>query len=322
MYNNEMIDKKIMDFEVGENIQGYYMVKRSELKLSANNKSYMDIDLLDATGEINCKIWDANEALLELFQVSEILQITGAVSSWKNKKQLKITKYRPINDKDNIEMNDFIPAAPIDPPILYDYIISTINSMKNQDLSQITMAAVLEKKEKLMYYPAAKANHHSIKTGLMYHIYRMLQSANALSMVYSEIDLELLQAGIILHDICKVDEMNANNLGLISDYSAKGNLLGHIVMGVELVGRLGRELRIDEEIVLLLQHMILSHHDMPEYGSPVRPMFLEAELLHHIDVIDARVYDMVKYEGMVTEGEFSEPVFSLDKRRIYRPKRS
>lgn len=312
------MNKKIIDFEVGDQVTGYFMVKRNEVRTSAANKKYLDIDLMDSSGFINTKLWDADELLQMMFKVGEILYIKSVVNSWRNQKQLKITEYRTINDSDNISKSDFIPSAPISPTILYDFISETINNFKDEELKTIVNAIILDKKEDFLYYPAAKANHHSIRHGLMYHIYRMLKTATALKAVYENINIDLLHAGIILHDICKINEMKTNQMGLVDDYTVEGNLLGHIAMGVELVGNYGKSLKIDRELVLLLQHMMLSHHGIPEYGSPVPPMFLEAELLNQIDVIDARVYDFEKQDSMLKAGEMSEPVFSLDRRRVYK----
>ncbi|HOL84628.1 MAG TPA: 3'-5' exonuclease, partial [Thermoclostridium caenicola] len=116
----------------------------------------------------------------------------------------------------------------------------------------------------------------------------------------------------------KIGELSANELGM-AEYTKEGQLLGHIVMGVEEVDRIGRETGASEEVILLLKHMIISHHYEAEYGSPKKPAFLEAELLHHIDMIDARVYDYQNATRNLDPGSFSDPVWSLDKRCIYKP---
>jgi len=114
--------------------------------------------------------------------------------------------------------------------------------------------------------------------------------------------------------------MKINELGLVSEYTKEGQMLGHIIIGIKRVDEMARRYQIPEETSLMVQHMILSHHYEPEFGSPKKPMFIEAELLHHIDMIDARVYDFEKVVGAIESESFSEPVWSLDKRRIYKPK--
>ena len=131
---------------------------------------------------------------------------------------------------------------------------------------------------------------------------------------------ELLFAGIILHDIEKTEEMNSSELGIVSTYTVEGQLLSHLIQGITLVDRVSSKVGASSEIRMLLQHMILSHHYEPEYGSPIKPMIIEAELLHYIDVIDARMYDMKKILDGVDEGNFSERIFSLNNRKVYKPK--
>ncbi len=146
----------------------------------------------------------------------------------------------------------------------------------------------------------------------------MLRSAEALSGVYEGLNTDLLYSGIIIHDLAKIGELTSNNLG-IAEYSKEGQLLGHIVLGVIELEKAGNELGVSDEIMLLLKHMIVSHHYEAEYGSPKKPMFLEAELLHHLDLIDARIYDYQNATKNIEAGQFSDPVWSLDRRSIYKP---
>ena len=146
----------------------------------------------------------------------------------------------------------------------------------------------------------------------------MLKVGSSLVKIYPDVNKELLYAGIILHDIEKINEMDSNVLGIVSDYTTDGKLLGHLIMGIKTIDRITREKNLDLEASLLLQHMILSHHNFPEFGSPKKPMFLEAELLHHIDMIDARVYDFAKIQNELEPGDFSQKVWSLDNRVVYK----
>lgn len=309
--------KTIDQFEVGEDIQGYFLVKVAVVKQTAAGKKYLDTTLMDATGEINAKVWDAEEALLTIFKEGEIVKITAKCNSWQSQRQLSVQKYRPINAADNMSVESFVPTAPIKAEILYDNIIASIDAMHHPDIKKIVRGLVVDRKEKLLFYPAAKSNHHAVRSGLMYHIYRMLELGKVMAGVYPDINLDLLNAGIILHDLCKIDEMATNHLGLVSEYTKVGNLLGHITLGIQLIGEKGKALHINQEVIELLQHMLLSHHYEPEFGSPKKPMFLEAEMLHHIDMIDARVYDISKAITETKVGEFSDPIWSMEKRRMY-----
>ncbi len=151
---------------------------------------------------------------------------------------------------------------------------------------------------------------------MLYHIYRMLHLSDKISQVYENVNPDLLYAGVLLHDLAKIGELESNTLGF-SEYSKKGQLLGHLIMGINEIENAGRSLGISEEVIIILQHMVASHHYEPEYGSPKKPLILEAELLHYIDMIDARVYDFENALKNVDKGSFSEPVWSLDKRKLY-----
>ncbi|WP_218070344.1 3'-5' exoribonuclease YhaM family protein [Desulfuribacillus alkaliarsenatis] len=202
---------------------------------------------------------------------------------------------------------------------MYKKIMQYVAAMGDSELEALVSKILEESKEKLLYYPAAQKNHHSIRGGLLYHIMTMLRTGESLSQIYSNINRDLLYAGIILHDMSKLEEMDANKLGIVSDYTVEGHLLGHIVQGIKRVDRVADELGVCQEKSLLIQHMILAHHNVPEFGSPKPPMIPEAELLHYIDMIDSRMYDMDKALSSTEEGALSERVWSLGNRRVYKP---
>jgi len=146
----------------------------------------------------------------------------------------------------------------------------------------------------------------------------MLLTGDQISLIYNNLNRDLLFAGIILHDIAKLDEMDASILGIVSDYTPEGNLLGHIIQGIKQIDRAAEQVGADKETAVLLEHMLLSHHYHPEFGSPKKPMFPEAELLHYIDMIDARMYTMEQVLQNTETGGFSERVWELENRNLYR----
>ncbi|NLC66470.1 MAG: HD domain-containing protein, partial [Clostridium sp.] len=202
---------------------------------------------------------------------------------------------------------------------MYDLLISYINRIENKYIKEITHNLVMEKKDEIMYYPAAKSFHHSIEGGLLYHLTTMLRVADSIGSIYDAVNTDLLFAGVILHDLEKINEMDSTELGIVKEYTFEGTLLGHITMGIKNLEKEAEKLGTPDEIRIMLQHMILSHHMEPEYGSPKRPIFLEAEILHHIDTMDARIYDFVNAVENINPGEFSERVWTLDNRNIYKP---
>jgi 3'-5' exoribonuclease len=156
--------------------------------------------------------------------------------------------------------------------------------------------------------------------GLLYHMERMVMTAERVCEVYGNLNRDLLVAGAILHDMEKLNEIEADTMGIASGYSFEGQLLGHLIQGIKTIDRLAEELKIDKEKAIMLEHMILSHHYEPEFGSPKKPLFPEAEMLHYLDMIDARMYDMQETLEATQPGEFSDKVWTLDNRRLYRPK--
>jgi len=312
-----MEEKKIAEFTVGEEIQGFYIIKALNVKTSSNNKKYLDFTLADKTGEVNSKLWDVKDDYEDLYQTGVLVKVRGNVTSWQNATQLKVTRIRLVNEEDQVDITEYVPSAPHKPEDMYDELEETINAFTNEDLKKLLLAIVREYKPRLLTAPAAKSNHHAIRSGLLYHLKRMIQTGKALCTVYTHIDQDLLISGIILHDMEKINEMVSDDLGIVSEYSREGQLLGHIIMGVKRIDEMCKKLGIDEELSLVLQHLVLSHHYEPEFGSPKKPMLPEGELLHYIDMIDARMYDMELAYRDTNPGEFTQPIWVLDKRRLY-----
>lgn len=312
----------IKDFKIGEEITGYYLVKAKNIKTSSANKTYIDFTLQDITGEVNAKLWEVKGDVESIYNPGEVVKIMGSVTQWQQSVQLKLIKIRALLPEDEVDFSQFIPTAPIEAQLMLDEIMGFVSEMTSDEIRKLVTALIDIYREQLMYYPAAKSNHHAIKSGLLYHILRMLRSARALGGVYGNINLDLVYAGVILHDIEKINEMDATEVGVVEGYTKEGQLLGHIIMGIKRIDRVAESLGIDPEISLLIQHMILTHHYEPEFGSPKKPLIPEGELLHYLDMIDARMYDMNKALRDVEEEQFTEPVFVLDRRKLYKSKYS
>jgi len=318
--NGDFMIKKINEFEKSDKIENYYLIKSAECKLTNNSTTnkYLDVNLTDSTGEINAKLWEVSPELETLFSENMLVKVRGTVNEYRGKLQLKIDRIRTINDSDDINIEEFVPTAPHKSEDMYEIVLDYICKIENKDLRNITEKIIDNCGDKLFHYPAAKSNHHAVKGGLLYHITTMLKAGEKLLEIYTHLNKDLLYAGVILHDIAKIYEMSASNLGIVSQYTIEGQLLGHIILGINLVEKAGVEVNADKEVVMLLQHMILTHHYEPEYGSPKKPMIPEAELLHHLDIIDARMYDMNKALKDTEIGSFSERIWSLDNLNIYK----
>lgn len=313
-----MTYKRIKDLKVNERFDSFFLVKSMEVKSDKNGKLYMDLILGDGIEEINGKIWNLNKDIEERVENYKVMKIRGTASEWKGVKQLKIEKIREINSQDDVNIKDFVQTAPLEPEEMFNEVKIYINKIRNEDIKKIVFEIITKHKDKMSYYPAAKSNHHSIKGGLLYHLIRMLRLGEKISQTYENINTDLIYAGILLHDISKIEEMDSNEMGIVNDYTRDGKLLGHITMGVIEVEKAADKHNIDEEIKVVLQHMILSHHYFPEFGSPKKPMILEAEILHYIDLIDARVYDFEEGLKNVEYGDFSDRIWTLDNVSIYK----
>lgn len=310
--------KKIKEFVAGERIEGFFLIKTVDLKTAnANGKKYLDFVISDNSGDISAKLWEVNEDNEKAFSENNIIKVRGTVVSWQGSLQLKIEKIRNLEAGDDVNIDDYVQSAPFDSNYMFNEIKKYIDEIKNQDIKNIVGYLLDNNKSKLMFYPAAKKNHHSIKGGLLFHIMTMLNVAEKLHSIYTFLNRDLLYAGVILHDLAKIKEMDSNELGIVNDYTLEGTLLGHITQGIKDVELAGEKFNADRECIILLQHMILSHHYEPEYGSPIKPMIAEAEMLHFLDVMDARMYDMKKITTDTKVGEFSERLWSLENRRIY-----
>jgi len=316
-----MKERYISDIKTNEDITSYFIVKSVAVKVGSNKKAYLDLLLADCTGEISAKKWDiADEELpgLEKIKEGNVIKVRAVVTEWNGMKQLRVVRIRQTSAEDNLDMKDYIKAAPEDAKDMYDYIYGKAENFKDENLKKICIRQLTFYKDKLMYYPAAQKNHHAELAGLLYHVKRMLMMAEKACDVYTNLNKDLVMAGVILHDMEKINEIEANELGIASGYSFEGKMLGHLVQGVRTIDRLGDELGIPREKSVMLQHMLLTHHYEPEFGSPKKPLFPEAEMLHYLDMIDAKMFDMQEAVEKTEPGAFSDRVWTLDNRTIYR----
>ncbi len=311
----------IADLPKEGRVEETFMAKQIDVKVAKNGKQYLNIFLGDKTGEIVGMKWELSEEELEKFgraKPGEIYSVNGTVKEWNGKLQLNITKIESIPDTMIIDMNDFVKASPENPEDMYKYIINCMDTFSDDELKNLCKKIWQERKDKLMYYPAATKNHHAEMGGLLYHTKTMAMAAEALCNVYKKLNRDLLLTGVFLHDIEKLTEIDSNEYGVADKYSFEGQMLGHIVQGIILLEKEMTALSIGHEKKIMIEHMILSHHYEPEFGSPKKPLFPEAEMLHYLDLVDARMYDMYDALKTTEEGEFSEKVWTLENRKLYK----
>ena len=311
-------NKRIADLQAGDRIQGFYLLKSAVSKTTVSKKPFLAAVLADNTGEIEAKIWDYSGPIGSRDE-GTILKIQGSVNDYKGKLQLIIEKIRLLAEGDQVDMGALLPVAPIDVDQYYRDIQDIVSTIEDEDYIAIAGEMLERHGEELRKIPAAKSVHHSFLHGLLMHTANMLSIADFLARQYEgTVNRSLLLTGTLLHDLAKSREFIFSELGLVTDYSVEGQLLGHLVMGAQEVADLCRENELPEEKSVLLQHMILSHHGEPEFGAAVRPACAEAELLSYIDLIDSRMEIYRDTLSKTEPGTFSNRIFALEK-RVYHP---
>jgi 3'-5' exoribonuclease len=308
--------KGIIDFQTGEKINGYLLIKSVSKGIASSGKPFLTLQLGDHTGEIEAKLWDCNKEDETIFVGSATIHVTGDVHDYRGKQQLKIKGIRPTTVMDHVKIADFLKCAPLDPEEMLGKITQYIFEMKNANIQRITRQLLKKHRDAFMEVPAATKNHHEFVSGLAYHVVSMLDLAKALANLYPSLETDLLYSGVILHDLGKVIELSGP---VATTYTLEGKLLGHISIMVNEISMVAKELGIDGEEVLILQHLVLSHHAKGEWGSPKAPLVREAEILHMIDNIDAKMNMLDRALERVKPGEFSDKVYAMDNRSFYKP---
>lgn len=296
--------------------EGFLLVRSSDQRTGSNGGKYLDMNLTDRTGEINCKLWDGN---VPPPPAGSVVKVRGLVQEYNGRLQLRIERIRAAAEGDGVDLSRLVPCAPEKPEDMLQEITSTIDRFESEDLRKVTREMLRLAGDKLMWFPAAQRLHHAERSGLLHHTTGMLRTAEHIIRAYPFLHGDLLRAGVILHDLGKIQEMKSDELGNVSDYTRDGLLIGHLVRGVATLHEAAKNVNVTGELVVLLEHMIISHHGEAQYGSPRMPMFPEAEVLHWIDLLDARMNEMQGIMDRVPAGAFSEKIWSLD-RRLYHPR--
>lgn len=310
---------KIADFQIGDVIEGFYILKDASAKTTANGRPYLQCQISDCSGFISAYYWDY-PGPIGAGDIGHVVKVRGEVTSYRGGPQFTGHRIRLATEKDEYDRSVLVPTAPIDPNQRMQEIQKLVQTMEDADYRRICETMLERYGDVFRAIPAAKTVHHSFVSGLLMHTSNMLRTADFLSGIYSDIiDRSLLLAGTLLHDFAKREEFLFSELGLATNYSVKGQLIGHLVMGAQEIAAVAAELGVPEEKSVLLQHMLLSHHGQPEFGAAVVPMCAEAELLSEIDLIDSRMEIYAESLAEIPVGSFTNRIFALEK-KIYRHK--
>ncbi len=311
------INKNICDMQIGEEIEGYYILRGVMPKIASNGKPFLNLSIADKTGTLDAKVWDYSGPI-GVAEEGKVAWLRGNLSEFRGAAQLTIDRIRTLELNDRVDVTRLVPVAPVDRNEMYDEVLTLLDSIEDDDYRRISKK-LLERHEKgFRNIPAAKSVHHSFLSGLLMHTANMMKAANFYADLYPKtINRSLLLAGTFAHDLEKETEFTFSELGLAVDYSMKGQLIGHLVMGAQEIAEVAREVGIPEEKSVLLQHLVLSHHGQPEYGAAVTPICAESELLSYIDLIDSRMEIYAENLENMEPGDFSGRIFALEK-KIYK----
>lgn len=309
---------RLCDIENGQNISGCFLLKQASMRSTTSGKPYLSGQLADKTAAVELKVWDYTGPLGEADQ-GKVIYMQGRVSEFRGSLQITADRIRLAGEEDPYRLSDLVPCAPIDVNRTLAELEQMLSAMEDKDYQAVCREMLTRHRERFVTIPAAKSVHHSFLHGLLMHTVYMMKTALFLSKLYGEfLNRDLLLAGAFLHDFAKMQEFTLSPAGLVSDYSVSGQLLGHLVMGAEETAQVCRELGTPEEKSMLLQHLILSHHGEPEFGAAVVPACAESELLSYIDMMDSRMEIYRETLEKTEVGAFSDRIFALDNRRIYR----
>jgi 3'-5' exoribonuclease len=283
-----MKSPNVAELEANQPVTATFLVLAKEIRQKKTGEPYISLTLGDRTGDIDAKMWDNVGDVLETFERDDFVRVKGLVQVYQNKPQLTVHKLIRVDERE-IDFADFFPASKRDPEEMFAELQGIIAGLKNPHLKALLEALFADPGIARRYRiaPAAKAIHHAYLGGLIEHVLSMAALARLVAPRYPSVDLDLLLAGVILHDLGKISELSYDRS---FSYSDEGQLLGHIQIGLRMIDDKIRGLDgFPPRLRALVEHMILSHHGELAFGSPKAPMFAEALLLHHLDNLDSKM---------------------------------
>ena len=308
--------KGITKLQVGEQVDQFLLIKEAKKGVTTVGKPFMSLLLQDRSGDIEAKLWDTNDEHEQMYKAQAIVRVGGEIHDYRGKNQLRVKQIRVARPEEGVQISDLLPSSATPKEELYEELTQFFFDIKNPAISRVTRHIMKKYQEQILVFPAATKNHHDYASGLLDHVVSMLRLSKSICDLYPTLNRDLMYAGVILHDIGKVIELTGP---VGTAYTVEGNLLGHISIMVNEIGLAAKELGIEGEEIMLLQHLVLSHHGKEEWGSPKKPMIQEAEMLHYIDNIDAKMNMLTRALDKTNPGEFTERLFPLDNRSFYKP---
>ena len=297
-----------------EVITAQFLVLAKQIRQKKTGEPYLALHLADRTGDIEAKMWDNVAEVMNTFDRDDFVKVKGLVQVYQHRSQFTVHRLRRLEEHE-VDFTDYFPCSDRDPEEMFAELRGVIGSIGNSHLRAL-LQLVFEDPRVVAPYkiaPAAKNIHHACRSGLIEHVLSLCGLCRLVASHYKDLDLDLLLAGALMHDIGKIEELSySRSFG----YSADGQLLGHIVIGLRIVGA-----KIDQlpdfppKLRTLLEHLIISHHGELEFGSPKVPIFEEALILHQLDNLDSKMDAMrnAMKRDHQADGEFTGWVPSLER---------
>jgi len=282
--------KALYAAEIHENqlIDSLFLVAAKNHGVTKGGSSYLTLKLLDRSGEIEGRVWERAEDLARGFERNDFVRVRGQATRYQGKMQIRIQDVMRVDEK-TVAAEDFLPQSSLDPEAMIEELKTLVRGIRNPYLLALAEAFFADQQlmERLRRAPGAKTVHHPYLSGLLEHTLSLLKLILKVVENYRGIDVDLLLIGGFLHDIGKVYELSFERA---LDYTDQGQLLGHLVMEVEMVNqKIATVPDFPEELAMLVKHMLVSHHGAYEFGSPKLPQTLEAVILHTLDDLDGKI---------------------------------
>lgn len=311
----------VKDLEKNQIITGetfaVYEVSKLEDK---NGKPYFNVTIGDKTGKISGKIWsDVLEKIdKKVIKNGNLIEVAAKIDEYRGNLQINIQSVAAV---DETELDDFMEKSEFDVDEMFNELRDKINKVEDKKIKKVLTNIINDEEvsRKMKYWPAAKSVHHDFRSGLLQHILEMIEISESLKRFYPDLDYSILTAGIVLHDLGKIDELTG---GIGTSYTKVGSLIGHIVIGTQIFAKFAKDV-LDENTFLHIQHLILTHHGEIQFGSPTTPATPEAIALSNIDRLSSKTRTAVKFVAEVSDGEeFSNYNRWLENTRLWKVENS
>ncbi len=286
------INEPIAQWEDGDFAQGFALVTRKEVRQDRNGRAYVDLEMADASGNLSAKIWPDSPAIKGHFSDKDFVAFKGTVRAFKDQLQLNLDYCRAVEPADHDKGFDETLLIPTTPENLDElkarFAAIYPAAIERAELQLLTEETLRRFGAQIFEHPAAKNIHHAYRGGLLEHLVNMAEVAIKICAQYHDIDRDLVLLGVLFHDLGKLRELGAMPA---NDYTIEGQLIGHIVIGQNMLQECVAALEgvVPRQLQLHLEHLIISHHGQREWGSPVEPATPEAFVLHAIDSLDSKL---------------------------------